>query len=52
MRGNRLLVWQDARYAYDEHGNLIERLQGKRGSAAQTRTLFRGMLRISWCGRK
>ena len=38
--GNRLLVWQDARYAYDEHGNLIERLQGKRGSAAQTRTLF------------
>lgn len=38
--GNRLLVWQDARYAYDEYGNLIERLQGKRGSAAQTRTLF------------
>ena len=28
------------RYAYDEHGNLIERLQGKRGSAAQTRTRF------------
>ena len=40
VRGNRLLVWQDAGYAYDEHGNLIERLQGKRGSAAQTRTLF------------
>ena len=40
VRGNRLLVWQDARYIYDEHGNLIERLQGKRGSAAQTRTLF------------
>lgn len=40
VRGNRLLVWQDARYAYDEHGNLIERLQGKRGSAAQTRTFF------------
>ena len=40
--GNRLLVWQDARYAYDEHGNLIERLQGKRGSAAQTRT------RLTW----
>lgn len=40
VRGNRLLVWQDARYAYDEHGNLIERLQGKRGSAAQTHTLF------------
>ena len=38
--GNRLLVWQDARYAYDEHGNLIERLQGKRGSPAQTRTYF------------
>jgi RHS repeat-associated protein len=38
--GNRLLVWQDARYTYDEHGNLTERLQGKRGSAAQTRTLF------------
>ena len=40
VRGNRLLVWQDARYAYDEHGNLIERLQGKRGSAGQTRTLL------------
>lgn len=40
VRGNRLEVWQDARYAYDEHGNLIERLQGKRGGAAQTRTLF------------
>ena len=38
--GNRLLVWQDARYTYDEHGNLIERLHGKRGSAAQTRTHF------------
>lgn len=38
--GNRLLVWQDARYAYDVHGNLIERLQGKRDSAAQTRTVF------------
>ena len=38
--GNRLLVSQDARYAYDEHGNLIERLQGKRGSAAQRRTRF------------
>ena len=38
--GNRLRVWQDARYEYDEHGNLIERLQGKRGSAAQVRTLF------------
>lgn len=40
VRGNRLLVWQDARYIYDEHGNLIERLQGKRGSAAQTHTHF------------
>jgi RHS repeat-associated protein len=40
VRGNRLLVWQDSRYAYDEHGNLIERLQGKRGSAAQTHTFF------------
>lgn len=40
VRGNRLLVWQDARYAYDEHGNLIERLQGKRDSAAQTHTFF------------
>jgi RHS repeat-associated protein len=38
--GNRLLVWQDARYAYDEHGNLVERLQGKRDSAVQTRTRF------------
>ncbi|MEN9365832.1 MAG: hypothetical protein RL489_190 [Pseudomonadota bacterium] len=38
--GNRLLVWQDARYTYDEHGNLIERLQGKRSSAAQNRTKF------------
>ncbi len=38
--GNRLRVWQDARYEYDEHGNLIERLRGKRGSAAQVRTLF------------
>ena len=40
LPGNRLLVWQDARYAYDVHGNLIERLQGKRGSAGQTRTHF------------
>jgi RHS repeat-associated protein len=40
VRGNRLLVWQDARYSYDEHGNLIERLQGKRGSLAQVRTHF------------
>ena len=40
VAGNRLVVWQDARYVYDEHGNLIERLQGKRGSAAQTRTQF------------
>ncbi len=40
VRGNRLLVWQDARYVYDEHGNMIERLQGKRGTAAQTHTLF------------
>jgi RHS repeat-associated protein len=40
VRGNRLLVWQDARYTYDTHGNLIERLQGKRGSAAQTHTHF------------
>lgn len=38
--GNRLRVWQDARYAYDEYGNLIERLQGKRGSSAQIRTRF------------
>lgn len=40
VRGNRLLVLQDARYIYDEHGNLIERLKGKRGSAAQVRTRF------------
>lgn len=40
VSGNRLLIWQDARYTYDDHGNLIERLQGKRGSAAQTRTQF------------
>jgi len=38
--GNRLMVWQDVRYSYDEHGNLIERLQGKRASPAQTRTQF------------
>ena len=38
--GNRVRVWRDARYEYDEHGNLIERLQGKRGSAAQVRTRF------------
>ena len=38
--GNRLIVWQDARYDYDVHGNLIERLQGKRGSAGQTRISF------------
>lgn len=38
--GNRLRVWQDARYEYDAHGNMVERLQGKRGSAAQTRTVF------------
>lgn len=36
--GDRLVVWQDARYRYDEYGNLIERLQGKRSSNAQTRT--------------
>ena len=40
VRGNRLVVWQDARYTYDEHGNLIQRLQGKRASPAQTRTFF------------
>ena len=40
VRGNRLLVLQDARYAYDEHGNLIERLKWKRDSSAKTRTLF------------
>ena len=40
VQGNRLKIWQDARYEYDEHGNLTERLQGKRGSAAQVRTLF------------
>lgn len=38
--GNRLRVWQDARYEYDAHGNMVERLQGKRGSAGQTRTVF------------
>jgi RHS repeat-associated protein len=42
VAGNRLLVWQDARYVYDAHGNVIERLQGKRGSRAQTRT------RLTW----
>ena len=36
--GDRVHVFQDARYAYDDRGNLIERLQGKRASAAQTRT--------------
>jgi RHS repeat-associated protein len=36
--GDRLFVWQDARYRYDDSGNLIERLQGKRGSGAQIRT--------------
>lgn len=40
VHGNRLRVWQDARYSYDEYGNLIERLQGKRGSQAQVRTNF------------
>ena len=40
VTGNRLLVWQDARYEYDAHGNLIARLQGKRESQAQTRTQF------------
>ena len=40
VHGNRLSVWQDARYSYDEYGNLIERLQGKRGSQAQVRTNF------------
>ena len=49
--GNRLRVWQDARYEYDEHGNLIERLQGKRGSAAQMRTFSIGTRRINWCAR-
>lgn len=38
VSGNRLTVWQDAAFRYDEHGNLVERLQGKRGSAAQTLT--------------
>ena len=38
LRGNRLLVWQDAIYAYDDYGNLVERLKGKRGSRAQHRT--------------
>jgi len=40
VRGNRLRIWQDARYSYDEYGNLIERLQGKRGSQTQVRTNF------------
>jgi YD repeat-containing protein len=39
--GNRLTVWQNARYRYDAHGKLMERLQGKRGSAAQTLTVLR-----------
>jgi RHS repeat-associated protein len=41
-QGNRLTVWQDQRFDYDVHGNLVHRLQGKRGSAAQTET------RLSW----
>jgi len=40
VSGNRLHVWQDARYVYDMHGNLVERLQGKRSSPAQIRTQF------------
>jgi RHS repeat-associated protein len=44
VAGNRLLVWQDEAYRYDAHGNLTDRLQGKRGSAAQTHT------RLQWDG--
>jgi RHS repeat-associated protein len=40
--GDRLFVWQDTRYRYDESGNLVERVQGKRSSSAQMRT------RLSW----
>ena len=38
IRGNRLEVWQDERYSYDVHGNMVERIQGKRGSQGQTVT--------------
>lgn len=41
VRTNRLEVWQDQRFVYDAHGNLIERIGGKRGSAAQTHTRFK-----------
>ena len=40
VAGNRLHVWQDTRYTYDEHGNLVHRVQGKRDSAAQTDSRF------------
>jgi RHS repeat-associated protein len=36
--GDRLLAWQDVRYAYDVYGNLTERLQGMRSDSVQTRT--------------
>jgi len=43
VTGNRLLVWQDARYEYDAHGNLIERLQGKaRKSGADAYAVYMG----------
>ena len=40
IRGNRLTVWQDERYGYYVHGNMVQRIQGKRGSAAQTITIL------------
>jgi RHS repeat-associated protein len=38
--GNRLLLWHNCFYAYDEHGNMTERLRGKRGSSTSTTTRF------------
>jgi RHS repeat-associated protein len=40
LSGNRLRVWQDARYDYDEHGNLLRKTEGKRGSAKHRITLL------------
>ncbi len=40
LPGNRLRVWQDCRYNYDAHGNLIRKTEGKRGSAKHRITLL------------
>ena len=38
QNSNRVTVWQDQRFEYDQHGNLTYKIQGKRASPAQVET--------------